>query len=302
MNSLITYAVDDNDLDDAALWAVIDSAAAAASNTSRTTTVSTVKHCKPLPVKHSPTVPFPISSPQCSISRNPRKHPHPDGEDFNKSSKQVATINSPASSYRSQEDTPPLALVKHVQRTAARPVYSSPPETRSSVTEYGNCNNSPGSSECSPVTTMNQGRCDDRTGFTRHSLFGQFPTVELFKDYQNAAMAILERSDYTMISGSPYIKKSGWRKISFYFNLSFEIKDKTIEFDENRNVVRAEFVARAYMQGGRFSDGWGSCERREKKFMKPNHDIPSTAETRAKNKACQDLLGIGEYRSGASRS
>ncbi|EXC31002.1 hypothetical protein L484_021303 [Morus notabilis] len=107
---------------------------------------------------------------------------------------------------------------------------------------------------------------------------------------------ILEKSDYTMISGHPFIKKTGWRKISFYFNLSYEIKDKTIEFDDNLNVQRAEFVVRAYMQGGRFSDGWGSCERREKKFFKPNHDIPSTAETRAKNKACQDLLGIGEYR------
>lgn len=114
--------------------------------------------------------------------------------------------------------------------------------------------------------------------------------------------------------------------MSCYFNISYEIKDKSIEFDENRNVRRAEFVVRAYMQyvfstfftgfcgptpkleiqyhvhlshlyycfilslfsrGGRFSDGWGSCELREKRFLKPNHDIPSTAETRAKNKACQ---------------
>ena len=45
-----------------------------------------------------------------------------------------------------------------------------------------------------------------------------------------------------------------------------------------------------YIRGGRFSDGWGSCERREKKFNKPNNDIPSTAETRAKNKACQVCL------------
>lgn len=108
----------------------------------------------------------------------------------------------------------------------------------------------------------------------------------------------------------------GWRKISCFFNISFEIRDKNIEFDENRNVNRAEFVVRAYMQyvscllvaihvtsyifsilsqllhcyfirGGRFSDGWGSCDRREKRFQKPNHDVPSTAETRAKNKACQ---------------
>lgn len=40
----------------------------------------------------------------------------------------------------------------------------------------------------------------------------------------------------------------GWRKISFYFNVSYEIKDKTIEFDGNRDVQRAEFVVRAHMQ------------------------------------------------------
>jgi len=108
----------------------------------------------------------------------------------------------------------------------------------------------------------------------------------------------------------------GWRKISCYFNISYEIRDKNIEFDGDHNVQRAEFVIRAHMQyvlrilifhpndlsllqyavaidfvfynrGGRFSDGWGSCDRREKRFQKPNHDVPSTAETRAKNKACQ---------------
>lgn len=135
-----------------------------------------------------------------------------------------------------------------------------------------------------------------------HSLSGQFPSVSQFKHYQNAALAILEKTDYTMISGNPFIKKSGWRKISFFFNISFEIKDRVIEFDDNRNVQRAEFVVRAQMRCGRFSDGWGSCDRREKRFQKPNHDIPSTAETRAKTKACSDLLGIGDYRSGVGKS
>ncbi|KAI3985119.1 hypothetical protein MKX01_027205 [Papaver californicum] len=154
--------------------------------------------------------------------------------------------------------------------------------------------------EVSPTAEVSPFNFPDDDGSMKHSLLGRFPSVSLFKDYQNADMAILEKTDYTMISGNPFIKKSGCRKISFYFNLSFEIKDKTIEFDENRNVQRAEFVARAYMQGGRFSDG--SCDQREKRFLKPNHDIPSTAETRAKNKACQDLLGIGEYRPGSTSS
>lgn len=53
-----------------------------------------------------------------------------------------------------------------------------------------------------------------------------------------------------------YIWTTGWRKISFYFNLSYEIKDKTIEFDENRNVQRAEFIVRAYMQYVSLSVGY----------------------------------------------
>ncbi|KAL6639285.1 hypothetical protein ACP70R_023015 [Stipagrostis hirtigluma subsp. patula] len=72
-------------------------------------------------------------------------------------------------------------------------------------------------------------------------------SVDNFRRYQEAALSILDQSDYTSISGNPYIKKSGWRKISCFFNISFEIKDHTIEFDENRNVNRAEFVVRASM-------------------------------------------------------
>jgi len=40
----------------------------------------------------------------------------------------------------------------------------------------------------------------------------------------------------------------GWRKISCYFNISYEIRDKNIEFDGDHNVQRAEFVIRAHMQ------------------------------------------------------
>uniref|UniRef100_A0ACD5YC65 Uncharacterized protein n=1 Tax=Avena sativa TaxID=4498 RepID=A0ACD5YC65_AVESA len=123
-------------------------------------------------------------------------------------------------------------------------------------------------------------------------------SVASFRKYQEVALSILDKSDYTLISGNPYIKKSGWRKISCFYNISFEIRDHSIEFDDSRNVNRAEFLVRASMQGGRFSDGWGSCDRRGKRFNNPNHDIPSTAETRAKNKACQDLLGIGHNRPG----
>ncbi|GMN58647.1 hypothetical protein TIFTF001_027736 [Ficus carica] len=322
MASPIPYSVaDDHDLDDAALWAVIDSAAAS------------FKSRKPLAVRnnpnsfHSPTPPLKL---QQKTSRNfsdcSNSKVSVEGEVvqetwvFRPPRKIARTACSSSFDFG---DVSPMAVARTnvQQRTPSLSVYSSPEKYLSPGIEKF------AGSECSPES---HGRIHEKES-SGHSLSGNFPSVSLFKEYQNAAMAahlimmkkqlgadkahyyplvtnkaigmflkILEKTDYTMISGHPFIKKSGWRKISFYFNLSYEIRDKTIEFDDNRNVQRAEFVVRAYMQGGRFSDGWGSCERREKKFLKPNHDIPSTAETRAKNKACQDLLGIGEYRPGAA--
>ncbi|KAI5325609.1 PREDICTED: LOC107478037 isoform [Prunus dulcis] len=285
--------VDDKDLDDAALWAVIDSAAA-----SHSSSKYKPQSPKPLAIKY-PNYP----SPPPKLFKTPRL-PFSDDSGSKSLSTEGEVVEDPSAFHPPRKiartsssgvnDTSPLVVVRNVQRTTpttpTTPFYSSP-ETHVSP-GIGNY--------ASPVSYGQRDGRDNSSGSV-HSLTGRFPSVSLFKEYQNAAMAILEKTDYTMISGHPFIKKSGWRKISFYFNLSFEIKDKTIEFDENRNVLRAEFVVRAHMQGGRFSDGWGACDRREKKFNKPNHDIPSTAETRAKSKASQDLLGIGEYRPGASQ-
>ncbi|XP_022869550.1 uncharacterized protein LOC111388948 [Olea europaea var. sylvestris] len=284
------FIIDDKDLDDAALWAVIDSAAAASLSSSTKSTISKPRN-KPL----TP-IPFPLPSPQPKNPRNHYQNPNGEAMQNHRPQKISRSSNSSCVSELSESSPSPLAVVKHVHRMPTTP----PPYSSNSPVTNHSINNGSYGTNGSGCKAMSYGYGEG--GEMRHSLYGQFPTVNLFKEYQNAAMAILEKSDYIMISGNPFIKKSGWRKISFYFNLSYEIKDKTIEFDQNRNVQRAEFVVRAYMQGGRFSDGWGSCERREKRFLKPNHDIPSTAETRAKNKSCQDLLGIGEYRPGASHA
>ncbi|PON38563.1 peptide transporter family protein [Parasponia andersonii] len=294
MASPVPYpVVDDKDLDDAALWAVIDAAAAAASASS--------KSRKPLAIKY-PNFHSPISKSNASPTLPKTTTTNPSYYNYTEPDSKVSAdgevLEEPwvfrpprkiarTSSSQASDTTSPLVVFRNVQRTPEK--YLSPEIRR--FTTY----------ECSPGSCGSGKTHEKETSASTHSLSAIFPSVSLFKEYQNTAMAILEKTDYTMISGNPFIKKSGWRKISFYFNLSFEIRDKTIEFDENRNVQRAEFVVRASMQGGRFSDGWGSCERREKRFLKPNHDIPSTAETRAKNKACQDLLGIGEYRPGAGQ-
>ncbi|KAK9122682.1 hypothetical protein Sjap_012284 [Stephania japonica] len=136
-----------------------------------------------------------------------------------------------------------MVVFKQGQRTPKTPSscsYSSPDSGRCSVQETM----SP-VSNCSPFGIRGG---DDKESLSLYSSPGGLPSVPLFKEYQSCAMAILEKSDYTLISGNPYIKKSGWRKLSCYFNISYEIKDKSIEFDENRNVQRSEFVVRAYMQ------------------------------------------------------
>lgn len=268
--SPVSYSFDDKDLDDDALWAVIDSAEASHSSSKS----------RKYPKFQSPSPPPPPPPPprRSHFNNNsPYSDPYRRAHKIARSCASSSEVSEGTSSHLAVVRTPILKTSSYYSPES----YLSPHIA----------------SEVSPVAL----EMEEKDAMTRHCLDGRFPTVSLFKDYQNAAMAILEKSDITMISGNPFIKKSGWRKISFYFNLSYEIKDRTIEFDDNRNVQRAEFVVRAYMQGGRFSDGWGSCDRREKRFLKPNHDIPSTAETRAKNKACQDLLGIGEYRPSANK-
>ncbi|BBH06113.1 hypothetical protein Prudu_017672 [Prunus dulcis] len=292
--------VDDKDLDDAALWAVIDSAAA-----SHSSSKYKPQSPKPLAIKY-PNYP----SPPPKLFKTPRL-PFSDDSGSKSLSTEGEVVEDPSAFHPPRKiartsssgvnDTSPLVVVRNVQRTTpttpTTPFYSSP-ETHVSP-GIGNY--------ASPVSYGQRDGRDNSSGSV-HSLTGRFPSVSLFKEYQNAAMAVGGRYRFTSIS-------------------PLRSKTRPLSFDENRNVLRAEFVhensnvisnhmSHSVMnmvavfavlplplvtRGGRFSDGWGACDRREKKFNKPNHDIPSTAETRAKSKASQDLLGIGEYRPGASQ-
>ncbi|CDY44708.1 BnaA05g28980D [Brassica napus] len=293
-----SYTFDDKDLDDADLWAVIDSAAAALAQNTTTTSSSTVvgKSPKPLAVRYpnfnSPPTPVSYAPPPSKLLQATNHSPSVNRRSYEESPRPSKIARSRVFSEVNGES--PMALVTTTNRNLTPVNHSTKFSSPESYLSPG-IRKSTSFSEVSPPSSCVK---NDPVNEMRHSLSGSFPSATLFKEYQNTAMAILEKSDYTMISGKAYIKKSGWRKISFYFNVSYEIRDKNIEFDENRNVQRAEFIVRAIMQGGRFADGWGSCERREKKFLKPNHDIPSTAETRAKNRACQESVNIEKAQLG----
>lgn len=154
---------------------------------------------------------------------------------------------------------------------------------------------------------------------------------DAFSEYQELVDHITNADDYQTIQGKRFPKRSALRKLGTAFGVSYAIVERTITRDDDFRVVGAEFVVRATAPGGRFSDGWGSCDVREKcdrhypdcvttidpekpnrklctrhcggaeggcdgrkHFSKPEHDIPATAETRAKNRAASELFAMGQ--------
>lgn len=351
---MIQFCGDDNDLDDAELWAVIDSAAAShsaqkqqprkPSSSPQNQKTNAIRFGAALAVREFPTSPVPpspslplqhpskVTPDQTRGQKIYRKFPEHNARHIPPPSPQQLEYHVDEESHSGEVvqrpwlRSPPLALAiydnsnnearrHHHTNTSnyshnrnhnyngapvlkAKPLQqiavASPPPKRQHVVQELACrpNGSMDAKENNPAIVP--GPSNSQNNIWN----GGMPSASIFKQYQNTAMSILEKGDYIVLQGKPFIKKTGWRKIAFFFNISFEIKDRTIQLDQNSNVLRAEFVVRASMQCGRFSDGWGSCDRGEKRFSKPNHDIPGTAETRAKTRACQDLLGIGEYKPG----
>jgi hypothetical protein len=122
--------------------------------------------------------------------------------------------------------------------------------------------------------------------------------VGAMDDYQRLCQALLDKSDWQIISGKKFPKRSAWRKLAVAYGVSFTIIDRNIRFNDEGDLVGADFVVRATAPNGRFADGWGAASSTEKgpgrAAGKAFHDIPATAETRAKNRAAADLFGMGE--------
>ena len=191
MASTVPHSVaDDRDLDDADLWAVIDSAVA---------THSASKSRKSLAIR-SPNFqslsPISNPSPPSKLSKYPKTPNSNHSDTKSRVSVQGEVIQEPCV-YRpprklartcpsEASETSPLIVLKNVQRTPTTPVYSSPeahllPEIgKFSVKEI---------SASSEVSFGSFGRSEEKQMV--HSLSGRFPSVSLFKEYQNTAMAVI---------------------------------------------------------------------------------------------------------------
>jgi hypothetical protein len=117
---------------------------------------------------------------------------------------------------------------------------------------------------------------------------------QAFHDYQRLCAVLLDDDDVQRIQGRTFRKKSAWRKLAVAFGVSCEVLERIYDRDETGKIIRAEIVVRAYAPNGRHMDGLGICDVSERRFSKPQHDVPATAMTRATNRACADLFGMGE--------
>ena len=137
---------------------------------------------------------------------------------------------------------------------------------------------------------------------------------DFMNNYQELVEALLDKSDYQPIQTRDGIKKSkkksAWRKLATAFNISDDILKEEITRDECNRIINARFVVKATLPNGRYGMGSGACSIYDKitkkdtveptpfelrqRFTNAEHDVISTAHTRAKSRAISDLIGAGE--------
>lgn len=115
---------------------------------------------------------------------------------------------------------------------------------------------------------------------------------EAWKEYLNMRKVILEPSDFQKIQGKDFIKKSGWRKFATFYNLTDKIVEENRIPDNGGFIWKIKVVCTA--PNGRVTEGVAMCSSKEKSGARIEHDVYSTAHTRAKNRAISDMIAAGE--------
>jgi hypothetical protein len=140
--------------------------------------------------------------------------------------------------------------------------------------------------------------------------------VAAFRAYQSLTSEMLVPSDYQTYldrgETKRFKKKSAWRKYATFYGLSLSTLDTRVGHRHDKNTcarlmlpdekecgcptVYARIVVQCIAPNGRTTEGIGvsSLEEKNRRFTKPDHEIPATAYTRAANRAISDMIGAGE--------
>ncbi|PLX27652.1 hypothetical protein C0583_00225 [Candidatus Parcubacteria bacterium] len=112
--------------------------------------------------------------------------------------------------------------------------------------------------------------------------------LEAWRNFNELKMKLLEDSDFIILKGEKYAKKSAFRKLAFAFGISCEIKrEERVELDDG---YAYEITMRSSSPSGRFMTSVASCHSNERHFSKDS-DVRAIAQTRATNRAVADLIG-----------
>ena len=144
--------------------------------------------------------------------------------------------------------------------------------------------------------------------------------VKAWNEYVALCKAIIAPEDVQKTGDRDYRKKSAFRKLARFYNLTDKVVDSEIQRDDLGRPTFAAFTVRATAPNGREAEGYHECHLTERccpaafeedcsKSGNHRHckagctgwshwshpgDIPATAHTRAKNRAISDLIGAGE--------
>jgi len=117
--------------------------------------------------------------------------------------------------------------------------------------------------------------------------------LAVWESFQEIKKKLLTKDDYASIGGKQFAKKSGWRKVATVFNLSDEmVSARRTERKDGSFVWR--IAVKITAPNGRSTVGLSACDSKERSFAHVEHDVYSTAHTRAKSRAISDLVGGGE--------
>lgn len=145
--------------------------------------------------------------------------------------------------------------------------------------------------------------------------------LETWRAYEGLIAKLLTEDDYQSFNeggkAGKFIKKSGMRKLATHYGFTVEMLDERlghkheqatcarIRFPEvftreDRDcgcaIIFARYSVKVIAPNGRETTGIGLCSTGEKnrRFTRQDHDIATTAYTRAVNRAIGDMIGVGK--------
>lgn len=117
--------------------------------------------------------------------------------------------------------------------------------------------------------------------------------LQAWNQYQSLKAAVLTAEDVQVIKQKQYPKKSAWRKLASFFNLTVEVVSEK-EMKNEDGTLDFDVTYRAIAPNGRSATGDGSFNSDEKGRRDSRHNTRANAHTRAYNRAVSNLIGGGE--------